>query len=262
MASWFARCAFVTSVAAVVLAAPARHGYTQERRWDSPGIYVFGEYKVRDKPPSARDRSPRVGGSSRGAGSGPVRISGDMQAYAPMAHPTVVAQRDAMAERVAKQTIATEARINVARQTVAELAGPLAAAFDGSRALAGRTIVPSYRRGRLRGSGEAPDIGGLLGAIADQLSLYRGGRENRRMNEALDDFARSIPIGTVVQVKVLFVNREYRSVYPAARQVWLGDGFMELGPFTIIGTQPPSGCGGANAGPVNGRPGRALLSCR
>ena len=204
----------------------------------------------------------RGSGDRGGAGGGQVEIPRDMQAYAPTAHPTVVAHRDVMAERAAQQQSATEAHISAARQAVADLAGPLATAFHGSRTLASRTIVPSYRRGRSRGSGEAPDIGGLLGAIADQVTLYRAGRENRRMNEALDEFASGIPVGTVVQVKILFVNGEYRSVYPADRQVWLGDGFEEVGPFTIKGTKSAGGgCGGANAGSVDARPGAALRSC-
>ena len=212
--------------------------------------------------------SRRVPGDRGGAAGRRAEIPGDMQAYAAMAHPSVVAHRAAAGERDAQERLATEARISDARREVADLTRPLAAALSAGRPLAGRpgTMVPSYRRGAVRGSrgsGQAPDIGGLLGAFADQVALYREGRENRRMNEALDEFARGISVGTVVQVKILFVNGEYRSVYPADRQVWLGDGFEEVGPFTIKGTKSAGGgCGGSRPGPVDARPGAALRSCR
>ena len=171
------RCAFVMSISACVLAVTAdpiraQVGHvslvgTMEITYSRGRAGADGPIFGSDSPRSTSggvdiSGGPGRGSRDRGAGGGPVRIPGDMQAYAPIAHPSVVAHRDAIVEREAQQKTATETRINVARQAVADVAGPLAAALAGSRTLASRpgTIVPSYRRGRSRGSVEAPDGAG------------------------------------------------------------------------------------------------------
>ena len=152
---------------------------------------------------------------------GGVTIPPDMQRYAAMHHPAVIAHRESVRERLRTQTVEAQSQLADAQRVVEDLTGSLLSAFTAVGTRDGQDTSATDKRlaPGAREPASLTRIAPVLYGIAQLERVFRSSaelegrrREVQRMHDAIAQLAATVPVGRQVNYVAAFVNGVFSHV--------------------------------------------------